>query len=60
MYIARNGILLFNNAYKTKIMLFTLSNKPEQFYVYYDEILLENVPDFICLGVNISSNGIFF
>ena len=48
------------NADKTKVMLFTLSTRPEQFGVYYDDILLENVRNFIYLGVNISSNGKFF
>ena len=48
------------NADKTKVMLFTLSTRPEQFDVYYDDILLENVRNFIYLGVNISSNGKFF
>ena len=47
------------NTAKTKVMLFKSSNRPEQLDMYFDEILLENVRQFIYLGVNISSNGKF-
>ena len=48
------------NTDKTKVMLFKLDIRPEPLDVYYDAILLENVNQFIYLGVKISSNGKFF
>ena len=41
-------------------MLFKLDIRPEPLDVYYDAILLENVNQYIYLGVKISSNGKFF
>ena len=41
-------------------MLFKLSNRHEQFEIYYDETSLEIVKIFIYLGVDVSSNGKFY
>ena len=41
-------------------MLFKSSTRPDQLDMYFDGLLLENVRQFIYLGVNISRNGIFF
>ena len=48
------------NTDKTKIMVFKLSLRPIPLNIYFDEILLESVNNFIHLGVNVSSNGKFF
>ena len=48
------------NTDKTKIMVFKLSLRPIPLNIYFDEILLESVNNFIYLGVNVSSNGKFF
>ena len=48
------------NTDKTKIMVFKLSLRPISLNIYFDEILLESVNNFIYLGVNVSSNGKFF
>ena len=48
------------NVNKTKVMLFKCSNRPENIEVLYDGSILENVRNFIYLGVNVSCNGIFF
>ena len=41
-------------------MLFKCSNRPENIEVLYDGSILENVRNFIYLGVNVSCNGNFF
>ena len=48
------------NTGKTKVMLFKLCNRHEQFNIFYDEVQLEVVNTFIYLGVNVSSNGKFY
>ena len=48
------------NTDKINIMVFKLSLRPIPLNIYFDEILLESVDNFICLGVNVSSNGKFF
>lgn len=48
------------NVNKTKVMLFKTSNRPENFEILYEGSVLENVRNFIYLGVNISSNGKFY
>ena len=48
------------NVNKTKVMLFKSSSRPEQFEILYDGSVLENVRNFIYLGVNISCTGIFY
>ena len=48
------------NINKTKAMLFKCSNRPEQFELFYDGLIIEAVRNFIYLGVNVSCNGIFF
>ena len=48
------------NTDKTKIMVFKLSLRPIPLNIYFDEILLESVNNFIYLGVNVSNNGKFF
>ncbi|MEW8546880.1 MAG: reverse transcriptase family protein, partial [Candidatus Thiodiazotropha sp.] len=48
------------NTNKTKVMIFSRSNRHEQVEIFYDETLLEIVNTFIYLGVNVSSNGKFY
>ena len=48
------------NINKTKAMLFKCSNRPEQFELFYDGLIIEAVRNFIYLGVNVSCNGKFF
>ena len=45
------------NINKTKAMLFKCSNRPEQFELFYDGLIIEAVRNFIYLGVNVSCNG---
>ena len=45
---------------KTKLMLFKCSNRPENIEVLYDGSILQNVRNFIHLGVNVSCNVILF
>ena len=47
------------NVNKTKVMLFKSSSRPKQFEVLYDGAVLENIRNFIYLGVNISCTGKF-
>ena len=47
------------NINKTKAMLFKCSNRPEQFELFYDGLIIEAVQNFIYLGVNVSCNGKF-
>lgn len=48
------------NTNKTKVMIFSRTNRHEQVEIFYNETLLEIVSTFIYLGVNISSNGKFY
>ncbi|MEW8545044.1 MAG: reverse transcriptase family protein [Candidatus Thiodiazotropha sp.] len=48
------------NVNKTKVMLFKCSNRPENFEVLYEGSSLENVSNFLYLGVNVASNGKFY
>ena len=38
-------------------MLFKCSNRPEQFELFYDGLIIEAVRNFIYFGVNVSCNG---
>ena len=55
MYCKKWNLLV--NTGKTKVMFFKLSNRHEQFDIYYDETSLEIVKTFVYLDVNVSSNG---
>ena len=48
------------NVNTTKVMLSKCLNRPENIEVLYDGSILENVRNFIYLGVNVTCNGKFF
>ena len=48
------------NTEKTKVVVFKSGNRRSNVELYFDNILLEQVTSFTCLGVTLSSNGIFF
>lgn len=41
-------------------MLFKRGNRPEEFELFYDNVKLDVVKEFTYLGVNLSSNGLFY
>ena len=55
MYCKKWNITVHIN--KTKAMLFKSSNRPEQFELFYDGLIIEAVRNFIYLGVNVSCKG---
>lgn len=47
------------NTDKTKVLVFKRSNRPEDFDIFYGNVRLDVVRNFIYLGVNVTSNGNF-
>lgn len=47
------------NTDKTKVLVFKRSSRPEDFDIFYGNVRLDVVRNFIYLGVNVTSNGNF-